>query len=164
MTASMPAATKIGGVRNTSARPCRNSVVRALRVLVSLTGRSASGEQQHHKQGEHAERADEKISHRIAGGEIKHEAADKRPRSCTDVVCGREPTEPSAPSGLAETRDVSRGDGREDCGREAMYETQREQRPWIVDERIEERRHSEKNRPEHHHALAPQHVRKRAGR
>src|SRR6516165_3090624 len=81
------------------------------------------GEQQHHKQGEHAERADEKISHRIAGGEIKHEAADERPRSCTDVVCRREPTEPSAPPGLAETRNVSRGDGGEDRGREAMYET-----------------------------------------
>src|SRR5262249_4087683 len=70
------------------------------------------GEQQHHKQGEHAERADEKISHRIAGGEIKHEAADERPRGCTDIVCGREPTEPSAPPGLAETRNVSRRDGR----------------------------------------------------
>jgi hypothetical protein len=58
MTASMPAATKIGGVLNTSARPCRNSVVRALRVLVFVHRLIGIGEQQHHKQGEHAERPD----------------------------------------------------------------------------------------------------------
>src|SRR5262249_62091384 len=109
------------------------------------------------------EAAKEKISKRITRGQITIQAADERPRSCARIVSGRDPTEPSAPPGLAETRNVSRGDGREDRGGEAMRETQRQQRPWIVDERIEERRRGEKNRPEHHHALAPKHIGERAG-
>src|SRR5262249_59073857 len=87
----------------------------------------------------------------------------ERPRRGAEVVCGREPTEPSAPPALAETRNVGGGDGREDRGREAMHETQRQQRPGIMDEWIKERRRGEKKRPEHHHALAPKHVREPPG-
>ena len=36
------------------------------------------GKQQHEKQGQHAERADQQIGQLIAGGEIEHEAADER--------------------------------------------------------------------------------------
>jgi len=45
-----------------------------------------------------------------------------------------------------------------------VNEAEREERPRLLHERIEERRSSEKKRPQHHHALAPKHVGERARR
>jgi hypothetical protein len=43
-------------------------------------------------------------------------------------------------------------------------EAEREQRPRIVNERIEERRRREEERAQHHHALAAEHIGERARR
>src|SRR5438445_2189671 len=119
-------------------------------------------QQQHHDERQHAERADGEIGHRIAGGEIQDEAAREGPRGCADVVGRREPAEPSATPPFGEASHIGRGNRREDRGGEAVNKAEREQRPGIVDERIEERREREEERAEHHHALFSEHVGKRA--
>src|SRR5262249_1133253 len=123
MTASMPAAMKIGGCFKNLSDP-----------LTKLSHPSCEGlrfacwwidirQQNHHDQCEHAERPDRKVGDRVAGSKIEDEAADEWPGGSANVVCRREPPKPSASPSGGKARHVGRGDRRENGGSKAVYKT-----------------------------------------
>ena len=142
--------TELGGAGRECRRPARGRMI-------------CVGQHQHDKQRQHADRAGQEISQRVAGTEIKHETADQRSCRCPDIVTRGIPAEARATSGLGEARDIGRRDRRENRGREAVNETEGEQRRGACNERIKERRHGEEESAQHHHPLAPQYVGKRTG-